>query len=277
MSPQGIVAAVQTRPVIGDTEHNVADMLRCAEEAVQRGADLIVFPELATSGYAFADAAEARECAEALVETEAVQRLQRFCARHRVVVAFGYPEADGDRLYNSAMLVGAEGFIGNYRKNHLWNKENEIFAPGDLDYPVFDTAVGKVGLLICYDIWFPEAVRSLVLGGADIVCLPTNWVPIEGAPHDHLAMANVLCQSNSHINGITIAGADRVGVEREQPFLGKSVITGHTGQLDAGPASASEPEILYAPFDGAAGRRERRWNAYNDPVENRRPETYLQR
>ncbi len=274
MPSRGTVAAVQTVPVVGDTARNVDDMLRRAAEAVARGADLIVFPELATSGYAFADAAEARDCAEALGRVDAIRRFQEFCSEHEAVLAFGYPEQDGERLYNSAMLVGADGIIGNYRKHHLWDRENEIFTAGDTGYPVFETAVGRVGLLICYDIWFPEAVRSVVLAGADVLCLPTNWVPIEGAPHGELAMANLLCQANSHINGITIVGADRAGSERGQPFLGKSVITAPSGQLAAGPASDTEPEILYAPYDGEEGRRRRRWNAYNDPVEDRRPDTY---
>ncbi|MBK0419608.1 hypothetical protein JD276_11245 [Leucobacter sp. CSA1] len=274
MPTQVTVAAVQTIPVIGDTAHNLADMLARADEAARRGARLIVFPELATSGYVFSDADEARDCAGALVSLDAAGRFRELCARHGAVAVFGYPEIDDDRLYNSAMVVGPEGVVGNYRKNHLWNLENEIFTPGDTGYPVFDTLVGRVGILICYDIWFPEAVRSLVLGEADVICLPTNWVPIEGAPHGRLTMANLLCQTNSHINGITIVGADRAGVERGQEFLGKSVISSPSGELAAGPASDTEAETLYAAFDGAEGRRARHWNDYNDPVENRRPETY---
>lgn len=275
MHLQGTVAALQTAPIIGDTAANLTDMVARAEEAVRRGANLLVFPELATSGYVFSDREEAATAAREAVQLDAVGRFQRFCAEHGATVVFGYPElVSSGALHNSAAVVDARGLVGNYRKNHLWNLENEIFEPGDLGYPVFETTSGRVGVLICYDLWFPEALRALVLADADVVCLPTNWVPIEGAPHGELAMANLLCQAGSHVNGVTIAAADRVGEERGQPFLGKSVISGHSGALVAGPASGTEPETIWAPYDGAAGRAQRRWNAYNDPVENRRPETY---
>lgn len=276
MTAQRRVAALQTEPRICETRLNVDDMLERGAQAVGEGADVLVYPELATSGYMFVDKDEALGAARDFIAEDCLARITAFCGEHDVLCIFGYPElGDHGSLYNSAMLVGPQGQVGNYRKIHLWNLENEIFSPGDLGYPVFDTDVGKIGILVCYDIWFPEAVRSLVLAGADLIALPTNWVPIEGAPHGSLVMANLLCQANSHINGMTIAAADRVGIERKQSFLGKSIITGPTGEISAGPASDSEPEILSATFDGERGRRQRRWNEYNDPVGNRRPATYI--
>lgn len=268
-------AAVQMEPHVAEVATNVAHSLTKVDEALREGANVIVLPELALSGYVFSGFDEAKALAEDVTASGVFDAFAERCRSHDAIVVAGYPELDGDRLYNSAIVVGGEGVIGNYRKHHLWNRENEIFTPGDQGYPVFDTHLGRIGVLICFDIWFPEAARTLALAGADVLCLPTNWVPTPGDAEGDRAMATVLCQSAAHVNGIPVIAADRIGIEREQPFIGQSVIASHSGVMVAGPAGYDTEETLYYNHDPQAARAKRAWNAYNDPIENRRPDTYV--
>src|SRR5260221_13203627 len=167
-------------------------------------------------------------------------------ARHGLPPGAGIPERSGSDLYNSAVVIGPEGYIGTFRKVHLWNEENLFFEPGNLGFPVFHTAIGRIGMAICYDGWFPETYRLAALQGADIVCVPTNWVPIPGQAPGREAMANILAMAAAHSNSIYIPCADRVGTERGQSFEGQSLIVGHTGWPVAGPASRDKEEILTA-------------------------------
>ena len=100
--------------------------------------------------------------------------------RHNIYIVAGIAERAGGALYNSAVVLGPSGYIGTFRKVHLWAAENLFFEPGDLGFPVFKTPIGRIGVAICYDGWFPETFRLQALQGADIVCVPTNWVPIPG-------------------------------------------------------------------------------------------------
>ncbi|MFT7183532.1 MAG: N-carbamoylputrescine amidase, partial [Planctomycetota bacterium] len=133
---------------------------------------------------------------------------------------------------------------------------------------------GRIGMAICYDGWFPEAYRLCALQGADIVCVPTNWVPIPGQDPTREAMANILVMAAAHSNSIFIAAADRVGTERGQPFLGQSLIASCTGWPIAGPAGPTDEEIIYADLDLSEARRARNWNDYNQPLRDRRSDVY---
>jgi predicted amidohydrolase len=139
---------------------------------------------------------------------------------------------------------------------------------------VYSTPIGRIGMLICYDGWFPEAYRLCALQGADIVCVPTNWVPIPGQDPKQPAMANVLAMGAAHVNSIFVAAADRVGTERGQPFLGCSLICSYTGWPVAGPASRTEPETIVADLNLSEARRKRNWNDFNQILRDRRTDTY---
>ena len=110
-------------------------------------------------------------------------------------------------LYNSSVVIGPQGHLGTFRKVHLWNEENLFFEPGNLGMPVFRTPIGRIASNICYDSWFPESFRLAALQGADIVCVPTNWVPMPNQPEDQLAMANILCMAGAHSNSVFVAAA----------------------------------------------------------------------
>ena len=268
------VACVQMHPRVGDKASNVAASLAGIERAAALGARLIVLPELANSGYVFATRDEAFAAAEEVPVGPTCQAWMAAAARLGVTLVAGIAEREGSALYNAAAVIGPSGHIGTFRKVHLWNAENLFFEPGDLGFPVFKTPIGRIGVAICYDIWFPETFRLQALKGADIVCVPTNWVPIPGQAPGREAMATVLAMAAAHSNSIFIACADRVGTERGQPFEGQSVIVGCTGWPVAGPASRDDEEIVLAEVDLGSARRLRNWNAFNQVLRDRRTDVY---
>jgi len=195
-------------------------------------------------------------------------------SKHGLHIVAGINESEGEALYNSAVVIGPHGHVGTFRKVHLWNEENLFFEPGNLGFPVFKTPIGRIGTFICYDGWFPESYRLCALQGADIICIPTNWVPIPGQDKDREAMANILVMAAAHSNSVFVAAADRVGTERAQPFVGQSLIASYTGWPIAGPASADKEEIIYAEANLADARRKRNWNEYNQVLRDRRSDVY---
>lgn len=267
------VSCIQFEPEFGAVDANMARASDLVRAAAAEGGRLIVLPELASTGYVFESAAEAAALAEPVPDGPTTRAWAALAAELGVHIVAGIAESAGETLYNAAVIVGPEGYIGTYRKAHLWDQENVFFARGDLGFPVFDTALGKVGVAICYDGWFPETFRQLTLGGAEIVCIPTNWVPMPDQPDGEAAMANTLHRAAAHSNGIFIACADRVGVERGQPFEGQSLIIGPKGWPLAGPASRDRTETVSALVDlDAAGRKD--LNAFNSLLRDRRADIY---
>ncbi|MFO1149761.1 MAG: nitrilase family protein [Alsobacter sp.] len=275
-SSRTVIACVQMEPVVGSKEANVDKSVRLIEEAAGRGATLVVLPELANSGYVFHTRDEAFAAAEPVPGGPTCERWAALAAAHKLHIVAGICERDGHRLYNSAVVIGPHGHVGTFRKVHLWGNENLFFEPGNLGFPVFATPIGRIGVGICYDGWFPETYRLCALQGADIVCVPTNWVPIPGQAEGREAMANILCMAAAHSNSIFIAAADRVGVERGQPFEGQSVIVSYTGWPVAGPASRDKEEIILAEVDLGEARRARNWNAFNQVLRDRRTDVYAE-
>jgi N-carbamoylputrescine amidase len=268
------IACIQMEPTVGAKEPNLAKCLERIKEASLNGGRLIVLPELANSGYVFRDRSEAFALAEEVPAGETTAAWIDAARAHDVYIVAGIAERAGGTLYNSAVVLGPSGYIGTYRKMHLWAAENLFFEPGDLGFPVFKTPIGRMGVAICYDGWFPETFRLQALQGADIVCVPTNWVPIPGQEAGRPAMANILHQAAAHANSIFIACADRVGTERGQLFEGQSVIVSCTGWLVAGPATRDKEEIIYARVNLADARRKRNWNEFNQVLRDRRTDVY---
>jgi predicted amidohydrolase len=272
--PDVVVASVQMEPRVGHKTENVAHSVRMIEDAASGGAAIIVLPELANSGYTFASRDEAFAMAESVPAGESTRAWAEVAQRMSVLVVAGIAERVGDRLYNSAVVVGPKGYIGTYRKLHLWGNEHLFFESGDLGLPVFHTDIGRIAAVICYDGWFPEVYRTLAMQGADIVCMPTNWVPMRGQEPSRMAMANTLAMANAHSNGVNIVCANRVGNERGQAFIGQSLIVGADGWPLAGPASRDREEILYACINLKSSRSARNLNAFNDVLRDRRNDVY---
>jgi predicted amidohydrolase len=270
------IACLQTDPVIGDVDANVARQQSMVADAVSRGAGIVVLPECSTGGYVFASRAEAAAVAEDVARGDgaALGAWQHWCARFGIHLVGGLVERSGDDLYNAAVLVGPHGVIGSYRKTHLWGIETGLYRPGDLGLPVFDTPVGRIGMLICYDAWFPECARIEALQGADLICMPSNWVPVPAQADGVPVIANQLCMTAAHTNLVYVAAADRVGVERGQPFIGRSIVVDHSGAPLAGPASGTDEEIVIAEIAPIGSRAERRDNPFNQPLRDRRRDLY---
>jgi N-carbamoylputrescine amidase len=268
------IACVQMEPVVGKKEQNVRRTLELIETAAAQGARLVVLPELANSGYVFASREEAFALAEEVPHGPTSQAWMDVARRHGLHLVAGINERDGQALYNAAVVIGPSGHVGTFRKVHLWAAENLFFEPGNLGFPVFKTPLGRIATFICYDGWFPESYRLCALQGADIVCIPTNWVPIPGQDEKRAAMANILCMAAAHANSMFVAAADRVGVERGQPFIGQSIIVSYTGWPIGGPASPDREEIIYAEANLADARRKRNWNEYNQVLRDRRIDVY---
>lgn len=272
--PDLVVASVQMEPLVAQKAKNIARSLHFIEEASKGGARLIVLPELANCGYVFESRAEAFSLAEPVPGGETTQLWARAARTFDIYLVAGIAERVGERLFNSAVLIGPGGYIGTYRKLHLWGDEHLFFESGDLSLPVFPTEIGRLAAIICYDGWFPEVCRLLAVQGADIVCMPTNWVPMPGQPTGTMAMANTLAMANAHSNGLNLVCANRVGDERNQSFIGQSLIVGADGWPLAGPASAEHEEILYASINLKTSRRARHLNAFNDVLRDRRSDIY---
>ncbi|WP_055478266.1 nitrilase-related carbon-nitrogen hydrolase [Sphaerimonospora mesophila] len=266
------VAVCQLAPTVGDSTRNLDLALRAVTAAADRGARLVVLPELVTSGYVFADEAEARRAAQAQ-DGPAVTALTRAARDRGLVVCFGFAELDaGGLLRNSAALVDADGLRAVYRKAHLWDREKEIFIPGDDPPPVVDTEFGRVGLVICYDLEFPEWLRLAALRGAQIVCAPTNW-PAEPRPPGERPIEVVRAQASASVNRIFLAVADRTGAERGVEWVAGSAIIGPAGF----PLSEAEPDggeqILLADC-ALAEAADKRISPRNDVLADRRPHLY---
>lgn len=214
------IACCQIEPVVGDLAANAAVIEAQIREAVGVGADVIVLPELATSGYMFADADEAR--ATALKPTDFANWS---AAVDDALVVGGFCEVGDDgRLYNSAVMVDADGVVASYRKTHLWDREKLIFTPGDALPPVIKTKHGAIAVMICYDLEFGELTRRVALDEAELIAAPVNW-PLFPRPEGEHPGEVITAMSTARTNKVAIACCDRSGVERGQQWTeGTSII-----------------------------------------------------
>jgi predicted amidohydrolase len=274
------VAVVQFDPQVGinNRETNLQRSLALAQEAVDGGANLVVLPELSNVGYFFSSRQDAFEHAESVPDGRSVQAWIDFARQQQVFLVAGLAEREGMRLFNTGVLVGPDGFIGKYRKAHLWNLEKLWFTPGDVGFPVFETSIGRIGLLICWDIWFPEVPRILSQQGADIICSLNNWVWTPPPLFDDAGkcMASYLTMTAAHVNNVFIAAASRIGEERGARYLGCSLIAGTNGWPIGAVASADQQEILFADIDLTSSRSAAIWNNLNDLHRDRRADLYDQ-
>lgn len=268
-----LVACCQLAPRIGEAEVNRRLAREAIVDAAGRGAQVVVLPELVNSGYVFAGPDEARDLAEPL-DGETVSDWRALAREHELVIVGGLCERDdhGGVLHNTAVVVDPGGLLAAYRKAHLWDRESQVFSPGDRPPPVLDTLHGRIGVVVCYDLEFPEWMRLPALAGVELVCAPVNW-PRERRPPDERPQEVVRVQASASVNRMFIAVADRVGRERDVDWVGASVIVNPDGYPVAGPAGDEETVTLLARCE-LAHAREKRISDHNDVLADRRPELY---
>ena len=269
------IACCQIEPRVGRKEENLEKTLRFAEEAADEGAIVILLPELANTGYVFNTRSEAFGLSEEVPGGETIRAWEELAMRRGVYLAAGMAEREGGRLYNSSVLMGPEGYIGKYRKLHLWNREKLFFEPGDLGLPVFHTPLGRLAMYLCWDMWFPELTRIYALQGVDLILNITNWVSAgRGREEEETRLTEAVCVALAHLNSVFIAAADRIGIERGQPFLGRSMIVSPSGELLAGPASHDQEETIFAVCNLVESRKRKRKTRLNHLMLDRRTDVY---
>ena len=265
------IACAQIDCVLGDPEANRNRIIGSIREAAERDASLAIFPECALTGYCFDSLAEAVPFAEHL-DGPSAQAIAEVCRESGMYAVVGFLEADGDKFYNAAMLVGPEGVVGGYRKVHLpFIGIDRFLTPGDRPFQVFDLPFGKVGLNICYDISFPEAARALKLMGAELIALITNWPTAAWRSPEFVANTRAL------ENHVFYAAVDRVGTERGWQFIGRSLVVDCNGDTIS-QAGAEAEELLVVSVDLQEANKNHIVNvagAYElDRWKDRRPEFY---
>lgn len=265
------LSGIQTDVAFADRASNLQTLHRLLTEEAAAGSQLIVFPECFTTGYCFDSLDEAMAEAESM-DGETVTAVAEMCSQLGCSTVFGMLERDGDRLFNTAALVGPDGLIGSYRKTHLPFLGVDRFTTfGDRPYEVFDVGGLRVGMLICYDGGFPEASRCLAIRGADVIVLPTNWPP--GAEY----MSCFSINARAMENGVYFAAVNRIGTERGFRFIGQSRICGPIGEtLDS--AEHADATIIRANVDVEKARKKRIVRVPGkhiiDRMADRRPDLY---
>ena len=271
-----VIAVAQLAIAVGEPDANRQAAAAAVAEAAGAGARLVVLPELCDSGYVFDEAdpaAEARGLAAPVAGNATLREWRSLAAAHRLVIVGGFCELGADgRLYNSAALVDSAGTRAVYRKVHLWDSEKLVFTPGDAPPPVVDTELGRVAVMICYDLEFPEWVRLAALDGADLIAAPVNW-PAVTAPAGERPAEVIKVQAAAATNGVFVAVADRCLVERGVSWISGSVIAGPDGYPLAGPVLADRPAVLTAACD-LSRARDKSLAGHNDLLADRRPELY---
>jgi len=268
MTQEITIALAQIASRVADKEYNIKLMEKKIKEASQKDADLIVFPELALTGYLCRDLVY--ELAEPVPEGLSFQRIAKIVKRENVHVAFGMIERSekvSAVTYNTAVLVGPSGFVGKYRKMHLPThsvfEEKRYFRLG-YENPVFKTNLGKIGMIICYDVYFPELTRILKLKGAQLI------ICISASPSTRRVFFEALTVARAMENTVFLAFTNLVGIEDGLQFWGGSRLVAPSGNVVA-QAKYDEEDLILAKINYADMKR---IEAFVPTLRDLRPEFY---
>ncbi|MFB7649786.1 carbon-nitrogen hydrolase family protein [Streptomyces sp. NPDC059095] len=259
-------ALLQSSGRLSDVAANLTALDEAAGRAAATGAGLIVCPELFLTGYAIGD--DVARLAEP-ADGPSARAIADIAVRHGLAVVYGYPERDGDAVYNAAQLIGPDGTrLANYRKTHLFGGfEQEAFTPGE--QPVVQAELNglRVGMMICYDVEFPENVRAHALAGTDLLLVPTAQM------HPFQFVAESLVPVRAFENQLYVAYVNRTGPEGEFEFVGLSCLAGPDGAARARAGRGTElvvgdvdPEFLAASRANNPYLRDRRPGLYSSLV-----------
>lgn len=262
---KAVAGFYQFNPAFGEKERNI-EKVRDALCSIE--ADLVVLPEFFATGYQFVSSEEVSELAEAVPGGMTTGILVELSRKKNMYIIAGLAERAGDAFFNSAVITGPEGFMGCYRKTHLFYEEKLFFSPGDNGFRVWKTGIGNIGVMICFDWFFPESMRTLALMGADIIAHPSNLV----LQHCPGAMP-VRCLEN-RVYAIT---ANRTGKEDRKDgdpleFIGMSQVVAPSGEVVIR-ASGDEEVLLVTEVD-AEESKNKQLNEFNDLLKDRCPDLY---
>lgn len=272
--PTVAVCQIGTTPL--DPEGNRTRLSELCIQAAADGAEIIVLPELAASGYVL-DGQALLAVAEPL-GGPSTQTMSSVALSHDVVIVFGFAERVGEQLFNSAAVVGTDGGVAShYRKLHLFGGEKACFTPGDLGLPIAETAYGRIATCICYDLRFPEVMRLAALRGAELLAVPTAWIGgFDGAD----AGASPVCPQaqgamlQANLDQIFVACASQSGQPGEFAFLGNSLICDPYGRALVGPLDRTGDASLLATVDWAMIAQAQARSALITPRADRRTDVY---
>lgn len=261
------LACVQANVVFGNPEQNRCAAANRLRALADEGVDLAIFPEAFLTGYCVASLDEAQAIS---IPRSDVDPLREVCDEVGIACIVGFAERKGPQVANSAALLIPGKGPQFYRKTHLPELGLDRFVePGDA-LPVFDTPLGKIGILICFDLRIPEAARVLALQGAELIALPTNWPERAESTAATSAIARAL------ENRVFLAACNRVGEENGFRFKGQSLIVAPSGRILA--SAGGGEETLVADLDLAEARLKRNVivpGAFETTVfQSRRPELY---
>lgn len=261
------LAVAQFAPRFAEPERNATEI---SHGILSTPADLIIYPECALTGYCFGSREAALDVA-LRIDSQPIQMLLQACGRVNAYAIVGLAETDGEHIYNSAVLIGPAGIEGVYRKTHIPCLGLDRFVTPGRDLPVFNLPFGKIGILICFDIRFPEAPRSMALRGADLICLPTNW------PETAESASDIICPARAIENHVFVAAANRVGTESGFHFVGKSKIVAPGGEILAAADHDEETILIHDVNLAEASNKQivKRPGEYEmHLIESRRPNLY---
>ncbi len=256
----------QFAPVFGDIKQNIA---KVADTLHSADADLMVLPELFNTGYQFLSKDEATELSEEIPHGFTTRSLIEISTAKKMYIAAGIAERDGEACFNSAVLTGPEGFIGVYRKIHLFYEEKLWFSPGTTGFRVWETEIGAIGIMVCFDWFFPESVRTLALKGADIIAHPSNLV----LPYCPEAMVTRCLENRVFAVTANRIGAEKRGDKEELRFIGMSEIVTPRGKI-LSRASSGEEVLSIAEID-VTDARNKSLNPFNNLFDDRKPDFYF--
>lgn len=259
------VGFLQFDPAFGEVKRNL-DLV--TNRLAQVRCDLMVLPELFASGYQFVSKEEVASLAEPVPGGTTTKRLIELARERGMHLVAGLPECHGRHCYNSAVLVGPAGFIGCYRKAHLFFEETLYFTPGDTGFKVWDIGPAKVGLLVCFDWYYPEVARTLALKGADILCHPSNLV----LPHCPDAMVTRCLENRLFCITANRIGAEERGGRARLTYIGNSEIVTPQGII-LHRAPCDQEDLTILDVDPAEARN-KSLNPHNDLLRDRRKDLY---
>ncbi|MCX5836162.1 MAG: acyltransferase [Deltaproteobacteria bacterium] len=257
-------AFIQFNPVFGEIEDNIKKALTLIERT---GAEIIVLPELFNTGYLITSKEEAFDLSEPLPGGKTTEALSAMAREKNAHIVAGLIERQGENLFNSAVVIAPSGYLGKYRKIHLFNEEKLWFQPGDLGFHVFDIGICRIGVMVCFDWFFPESMRTLALKGADVICHSANLV----LPFCQDAMITRCLE-----NRVFAVTANRTGQENRNGkschYTGRSQITDPNARI-LYRAGAETDEIGIAEIDVNLSR-DKNLNRYNHVFLDRREDFY---